>query len=120
MQTGGEFAKIVELLLMAQTSRAFRKYVTSYFGLCSTAMVAVRRACLGRMAKLTYHGLTKRCTSQVNPPALGKRLNPLFDTFIKAIALFQALLDLVVHVCRHGKRTVELTEHVELANARKV
>jgi uncharacterized protein (UPF0262 family) len=43
-------------------STAFRKYVTSYFGICSTAMGAVRRACLCRMAKLTYHGLTKRCT----------------------------------------------------------
>ena len=43
-------------------SRVFRKYVTSYFGLCSTAMGAVRRACLCHMAKLTYHGLTKRCT----------------------------------------------------------
>jgi len=59
-------------------------------------------------------------TGQVNPPALGKRLNPLFDPFIKAIALFQALLDLVVHVGRHSQRTVELTEHIELANARKV
>src|SRR6266851_4077567 len=44
-------------------SRAFRKYLTSCFGLCSTAMGAVRRACLCHMAKLTYHGLTKRCTS---------------------------------------------------------
>ncbi len=45
------------------TSRAFRKFVTSYFGICSTAQVAVGRAYLYRMAKLTYHGLTKRCTS---------------------------------------------------------
>src|SRR6266404_1184310 len=44
------------------TSRAFRKFVTSYFGICSTAQVAVGRAYLYRMAKLTYHGLTKRCT----------------------------------------------------------
>src|SRR6202008_5138089 len=28
----------------------------------STTMGAVRRACLCHMAKLTYHGLTKRCT----------------------------------------------------------
>jgi hypothetical protein len=31
-------------------SRAFRKFVTSYFHLCSTAMVAVRQAYLCRMA----------------------------------------------------------------------
>src|SRR5882762_5319835 len=47
------------------SSRAFRKFVTSYFGICSTAQVAVGRAYLYRMAKLTYHGLTKRCTSKV-------------------------------------------------------
>jgi hypothetical protein len=46
-------------------SRAFRKFVTSYFGLCSTAMVAVGQAGLYRMAKLTYHGLTKRSTSRL-------------------------------------------------------
>ena len=32
------------------TSRAFRKFVTSYFHLCSTAMVAVRQPYLCRMA----------------------------------------------------------------------
>src|SRR6058998_325637 len=50
------------------SSRAFRKYVTSYFDLCSAAMVAVRRACLCYMAKLTYHELTKRCTSTGHHP----------------------------------------------------
>ena len=36
---------------------------TSYFGLCSTGMVAVGQTCLYCTAKLTYHGLTKRSTS---------------------------------------------------------
>jgi group II intron maturase len=47
-------------------SRAFRKFVTSYFRLCSTPMVAVRRAYRCRMAKLTWYGLTKRCTSSTD------------------------------------------------------
>ena len=45
-------------------SRAFRKFVTSYFRLCSTVMVTRRRAYLCCMPKLTWHGLTKRCTSR--------------------------------------------------------
>src|SRR5258706_11195314 len=53
---------------VGQPSRAFRKFVTSYFGICSTAQVAVGRAYLYRMAKLTYHGLTKRCNRWVSAP----------------------------------------------------
>lgn len=54
---------VVDRIVVEESSRAFRKFVTSYFGICSTAQVAVGRAYLYRMAKLTYHGLTKRCTS---------------------------------------------------------
>jgi hypothetical protein len=75
MQTGGEFTKIAELLLMTHTG-------------------------------------------QVKPPALSQRLDPLFNTLIKAIALCQARLDLVVYIRRHGQRTVELTEHVNLTALR--
>src|SRR5947209_7990206 len=44
-------------------SRAFRKYATSYFGLCPTETIAVGQTCLYSMARSTCHELTKRSTS---------------------------------------------------------
>ena len=64
-QTAEQYGSSSSLWAHPQVER-FVKYVTSYFGLCSTAMGTVGRACLCHMAKLTIMDLRNAVLKESN------------------------------------------------------